>query len=521
VSEGDPGHAPTDPAPTPDEAPADEADPDQASDQPGDPPPERPPRRTGRWLRRTTAALVVLVLLAAVATYRFDLVSRWLGNGHPSPVTAPALVLPPAGLTLPTPPRAAPVAAAVPERAVDGAAVRRAVAPLLRSKKLGPHVVVEVARLSDGEIVYRHGTGPVTPASTMKMLTTVAALSALGPAHRFMTSVVATRHARRVVLVGGGDPLLARAPAPAGTYPARADLTTLARATAAALRRAGRHRIRLGYDASLFTGPAVNPRWEPSYVPDNVVSPISALWVDEGREPTNPAQRSPAPAAAAADLFAHALESNHLTVVGTPTRAVAPPRSAGGRSLAEVRSAPLAEIVQHVLEVSDNEGAEVLDRQVALARGEPASFAGGARAVRAVLRQLGIGTRGARIYDGSGLSRQDRLEASTMLAVIRAAAGSRHPDLRSAVANLPVAGFTGSLARRFQTGDPGGLGTVRAKTGTLNGVHGLAGIATSTDGAVMSFMAVADHVKPVDTLDARAQLDRVAAALGGCTCARR
>jgi D-alanyl-D-alanine carboxypeptidase/D-alanyl-D-alanine-endopeptidase (penicillin-binding protein 4) len=160
----------------------------------------------------------------------------------------------------------------------------------------------------------------------------------------------------------------------------------------------------------------------------------------------------------------------------------------------------------------------VLARQVAVARGEPASFAGAARAVRAVLAGIGVSTRGERIYDGSGLSRDDRLQPGTLLDVIRTAADDRHPELRSAVANLPVAGFTGSLASRFDTGDPLGLGTVRAKTGTLTGVHGLAGIVTSRDGAVMTFVAIADRVRPVNTLDARTQVDRVAAALGGCAC---
>ena len=36
------------------------------------------------------------------------------------------------------------------------------------------------------------------------------------------------------------------------------------------------------------------------------------------------------------------------------------------------------------------------------------------------------------------------------------------PGLRSAVADLPVAGFTGTRAYRFQSGDKAGLGTVRA-----------------------------------------------------------
>jgi D-alanyl-D-alanine carboxypeptidase/D-alanyl-D-alanine-endopeptidase (penicillin-binding protein 4) len=186
-----------------------------------------------------------------------------------------------------------------------------------------------------------------------------------------------------------------------------------------------------------------------------------------------------------------------------------------------VQGAPLAEVVQHVLEVSDNEGAEVLARQVAVARGEPGSSVGAGRAVRAVLRTIGVSTAGDRIYDGSGLSRQDRLRPETLLAVIEAASSPDRPGLRAAVANLPVAGFTGSLASRFDKGDPAGLGTVRAKTGTLTGVHGLTGTVTSRDGAVMAFVAIADRVRPINTLDARVLVDRVAAALGGCECSRR
>ena len=63
------------------------------------------------------------------------------------------------------------------------------------------------------------------------------------------------------------------------------------------------------------------------------------------------------------------------------------------------------------------------------------------------------------------------------------------------VADVPDAGFTGSLAYRFDRGDPAGLGRVRAKTGTLTGVHGLTGTLTTIDGAVMTFVAIADRVR--------------------------
>jgi D-alanyl-D-alanine carboxypeptidase/D-alanyl-D-alanine-endopeptidase (penicillin-binding protein 4) len=480
--------------------------------------PQDPARRPDRrWLRRGTAGLVALVLVAAAASYRFDLGDRLHGRDDPSPVSEPARVPPPAGLALP-PARTAPaVAAATPEGDVDGRAVRRALAGLVAGKKLGPHVRVEVAQLSDGTVVYRHGTGTVTPASTMKLLTTVAALSALGPSHRFATTAVTGPGARRVVLVGGGDPLLARAPTPG--YPHRADLDTLAAGTARALRAHGRHRVRLGFDTSLFTGPEADPRWEPSYLPDSVISPVSPLWVEEGRDPDGYGDRVARPALEAADAFATALRRHGIAVTGDPVQVTAPSAGSGGRVVARVQGAPLSQVVQHVVEVSDNEGAEVLSHQVAVAEHQPASFAGGARAVRAVLRRLGISTRGDRIYDGSGLSRDDRLLPATLLAVVRTALSPRHPGLRSSVVNLPVAGFTGSLASRFDTGDPAGPGRVRAKTGTLTGVHGLVGTVTSTDGAVMEFVALADRVRPVNTLDARQRIDEVAAALAGCSCA--
>jgi serine-type D-Ala-D-Ala carboxypeptidase/endopeptidase (penicillin-binding protein 4) len=479
------------------------------------------PQGDGRRLRRTTGGLVLLVLVAALASYAFDLGPRWFGLGTPSPITEPAKVLPPVGLKLPAERAAAPVAEPTRSKAVDAAAVRRALAPLVAAKRLGPHVVVEVARLSDGKPVYRHDPGRFTPASTMKMLTTTAALHVLGPQHRFTTKVVATPQSKRVVLVGGGDPLLERRRSSDDGYPARADLDTLARSTAKALRKIGRSRVTLGYDASLFTGPSVNPKWEPSYIPEDVVSPISALWVDEGRERSGLGARTRTPAPDAARDFATALERHHITVLGAPAPVRAPGKARGGETIAEVRSAPLAEIVQHTLELSDNEAAEVLSRQVAIATHRPGSFVGGARAVRSVLGRLGIPTAGDLIYDGSGLSRHDRLEPRTMLTLLRVDSGPGHRDERAAVASLPVAGFTGSLRDRFAEVSVQGRGTVRAKTGTLTGVHGLTGIVTSPDGAVMSFVAVADEVKPVNTLFALSRIDATAAALGTCLCAAR
>jgi serine-type D-Ala-D-Ala carboxypeptidase/endopeptidase (penicillin-binding protein 4) len=138
--------------------------------------------------------------------------------------------------------------------------------------------------------------------------------------------------------------------------------------------------------------------------------------------------------------------------------------------------------------------------------------------VLATLRDLGIDTTGDQLYDGSGLSRRNRVSATTMLALVQHAAGPEGADLRSLVTGMPVAGFTGSLTYRFAEGPAVARGLVRAKTGTLTGVHALAGIAVGRDGEPMAFVLAADKVKPEDTLDARDALDRAAAALAACRC---
>ena len=473
-------------------------------------------RPRGRRLRRVTGSLVVLVLVAAVCSFQFDLGPRWFGFDYPSPVREPSKVPPPQGLTLPEAEDPAPVAAETEAESADPQAVRRAVARLLRDRRLGPEVAVAVSQLSDGEVVFRAGEDRVVPASTLKMLTTAAALTTLGGDHRFRTAVVTAGSPRRIVLVGGGDPLLARRPtADDDAYPARADVQTLARATAKALRDLGRTRVRLGYDATLFAAPAVSPDWKPSYLTDDIVSPISPLWVDAGRE-ADSSVRSVDPAAAAAVAFAEALERRNIEVVRAPLPEVAP---TDPTELAAVEGAPLDQVVQHVLEASDNEAAEVLFRHVAIAVDQPASFAGATDAVVQALAEIGVDASGDRILDGSGLARGSRLRPETLLALIAAAAGPDHPGLRPVLAGLPVAGFTGSLTFRFETGATAGLGSVRAKTGTLSGVHGLAGTVTTEDGVVLGFVAAADRVRIPNTLAARARLDEVAAALAACSCA--
>jgi len=469
---------------------------------------------------------VLLVALAGggVVAWRTGELSDWWhdlrgdsGAGGPAAVAAPegvdapAVVRPPA-VGRPVDRTGRPVAAKV-----------RAALATMHARALGPHVLAAVGPLAGKGYTYRFASSGrflATPASTTKIVTTTAALFALGPDHTFRTRTVlagAGRH-RRLVLVGGGDPYLMPAPvhgAPQPTYDLhRADVTTLAVRTAAALRHQGVRRLRLGFDDSLFSGPAVNARWEPDYVSTSVVAPTDALWVDDGLSPVGYG-RSADPALAATQVFAKALVKHGITVVGRPTRTVAPD---GATEVAAVSSAPLADIVQRILQVSDNDGAEVLLRQVGVAEAGQGSIAAGRRAVRQILAANGIAMQGSVLYDGSGLSRHDLMSPGLLLDVLRLDASKDHPGLRPVLEGLPVAGFNGSLADRMDGSSPEGRGRVRAKTGTLTGVSSLAGIAVGRDGVPMVFVLMADRISEEKELQARNAEDDAAAALGACRC---
>ena len=136
------------------------------------------------------------------------------------------------------------------------------------------------------------------------------------------------------------------------------------------------------------------------------------------------------------------------------------------------------------------------------------------------LRGLGVPTAGIEIYDGSGLSRENRIDARGPGRGRSAPRRPATPRCAAVVASLPVAGFTGSLTDRFDGPFPEARGLVRAKTGTLTAVSSLAGIAVDQEGHEMVFVLMADRIaKPKETAAEQA-LDDAAAALGACFCGK-
>ncbi|MGB7979881.1 MAG: D-alanyl-D-alanine carboxypeptidase/D-alanyl-D-alanine-endopeptidase [Candidatus Nanopelagicales bacterium] len=402
---------------------------------------------------------------------------------------------------------------------LDPDEVSAVLAPLLGGGALGagptPARVVDVAT---GEVLYDAADEPTVPASTMKVVTAASALRGLGPDAVLRTRAVLVNpdaEAPRVVLVGAGDPSLtssAREVGGSGTSVRPASLRELSDATARALAVRGITRVRVGFDDSLFTGPALHPTWDPSFPRLGIVAPVSALQVDQGRRTPNGLGRVPDPAARAGAVFAEHLAAAGLVVRGDPRR-----RELGGAgtTLAAVESPTLGVLVERMLATSDNDYAEVLGRLAAASAGEPASFVGVARTARAVLGDLGIDTVGAEFADASGLSRSDRLtpELLTDLLVTRA------PGFGSLHSGLPVAGATGSLRTRFRTGDQRpAAGLARAKTGTLTAVTGLAGYLSRPDARLLAF-AFVDGSTSGAAFAARAAMDRALAAVVECECA--
>ncbi len=356
---------------------------------------------------------------------------------------------------------------------------------------------------------------PATPASTTKLATSVAALASVGPAHRITTQIVRGAGSG-IVLVGGGDPTLtALPPRPEAPHPPYASLLDLARQTAAALKAAGVGQVRVDYDVSAYQGPRTAAGWKPNYLPDGEVAPVTALTVDEGRvSPSDPSKKTRVsdPPAAAAKQFARLLSKEGVSAKAG-RRTVAPK---GAAQLGAVQSPPMSALVEHLLTESDNDVAEAVARQVAIKLGRPPTFAGAAQGVRQVLAGLGA-AEGVSVNDGSGLSPRNRISPIALARIVSLASGEKHPELRSVITGLPVAGFSGTLSPPRYTGasSRAGAGVVRAKTGTLAGVSTLAGLAYDADGRLLAFAFMAGDGKgSVDP----GKLDQLAAAVAGCGC---
>jgi D-alanyl-D-alanine carboxypeptidase/D-alanyl-D-alanine-endopeptidase (penicillin-binding protein 4) len=365
-------------------------------------------------------------------------------------------------------------------------------------------VAVYVADVTDpgtpAALYSRNGTAGMLPASTAKILTAASALEVLGPAVVLATTVRVAGPGR-VVLTGGGDPLLSST-----------DLGVLARVVARWWAAAGQGEpLTVQVDDTLFGEPVPADGWDAGYQPYDVapVRPLAVLGEYSWR-----ASRT------AFDRFASELGASGVRVVKGGRASSPVPQT---QAVVASRGHTVEQAVRVMLGVSENNVAEVLHRHVGLAAGMDQTWDGAARGTLQVLGELGVDTAGLVSADGSGASRANRVSARALTAALAAAADSGRERLAALFygGGLPLAGVSGTLGPRYDRFRQGpsscARGAVAAKTGTLRDAYSLAGIATTATGRKVAFAFLVNGVpRGTPPMAVRHALDELAAVVQGC-----
>ena len=194
-----------------------------------------------------------------------------------------------------------------------------------------------------------------------------------------------------------------------------------------------------------------------------------------------------------------------MELISGINRAIPPPVV----EITNLQSPLLSVIAAQTLKPSQNLYTELLLRT--LGKAAPASLKtdeqAGLEVVRGFLRQSGINPDGIVLNDGSGLSRNDMVTASSSLQLLIYMSRHRYADVfRDA---LPIAGVDGTLRNRMK-GTPA-AGNVRAKTGSLSSVASLSGYVTSAAGERLAFSMMLNNYPDAsavrkDSIDAIAVL---------------
>ncbi len=162
--------------------------------------------------------------------------------------------------------------------------------------------------------------------------------------------------------------------------------------------------------------------------------------------------------------------------------------SPAGTILAQTQSAPLRDLLKVMLKKSDNMIADTVFRTIGHHYfNVPGTWRAGSDAVRRILRQKANIDFGNSIQmDGSGLSRHDLISPETMMKVLQYIA--QNDQQLNFIAMLPLAGVDGTLRYRGGLHEAGVDGKVSAKTGSLQGVYNLAGFISTASGQRVAFV---------------------------------
>lgn len=177
------------------------------------------------------------------------------------------------------------------------------------------------------------------------------------------------------------------------------------------------------------------------------------------------------------------LKQQGIELQGKITLGKAPQKSL---LLADIPSPSLAFLIAETMKASDNLYADSLFLHAAtqLGSGTITWKRAQQRIFAYIKKEMGLPMKGAKIVDGSGLSRENRLNASQTVQLLRFL--HQHFALTyEYIAALPVSGRDGTLQKRLRK--PTQIDRVRAKTGTMRGIISLSGFLDATNGHTLAF----------------------------------
>lgn len=471
-----------------------------------EPEPDAPRRRSKKPLLIAAISLVAVVAVAAGVVFGVPGLSDKLGLTGEEPV---AIDPPPAPISY-SPALHGPDAAA-PGPTESG--IEQALSGPMADGALGnlTGIVIDPAT---GEALYeKDANEAITPASTGKILTAAAALLTLDHTEQLVTKVVEGDQPGEVIIVGGGDPTISSLKV--GTesiYPGAAHLSELVDQVKAS----GTPVQTVYIDQSRYAQPGLAASWLPADIGMGYIAPIVPAMLDGDRRDAtvNYSPRTTDPGRTLVDEFAN-------RVGASPAGDIEKKAPENAKVLGEIKSAPMTQLVDNMLNRSENTLGDVLAHEVAIKAGDEPSFDGGSKAMLDVLRQNGFNVDGVELRDGSGMSEENKMTARLLAEVLAVAASPDGKDPRTAklrplLGGLPVAGGSGTLAERYNEADTAeGKGWVRAKTGSLTGINSLAGVVLDKDNRPLVFAFLTSGT---EATSARPALDRVTAALRGCGC---
>ncbi len=153
-------------------------------------------------------------------------------------------------------------------------------------------------------------------------------------------------------------------------------------------------------------------------------------------------------------------------------------------------SPPLGDVIKSINKYSNN----LMSRHLLLAIGAgrfgaPATVESGIRAVEEYLSSHGIAHDALVIINGAGLARETRVTAPILGEVLMR--GSRISTAAELVASLPLAGLDGTMRTRLS--DEPARGNMHVKTGSLDGVSAVAGYVHARSGTDYVVVGILNH----------------------------